>query len=131
MLLVGVSLYDILIGILYTSIILLVIVIAYRRLLNYFGREAIRHEDYCQLESLEISPATGELPFYFTSPVERSYRLLILDGDMNEFMEVVAQDCKVGGNIVRFDSSKLPNGDYFYCLKTDNQKVSKKMTVLN
>jgi len=131
MLLVGTSLYDVLIGLLYTSIVLLVVIIAYRRLLNYFGREAIRHEEYCQLESLEIAPATGELPFYFTSPIERHYQLLILDSDMNEFMEVIAQDCKVGGNIVRFDSSKLPNGNYFYCLQTDNQKVSKKMTVLN
>lgn len=131
MLLVGYSWYDVLIGVLYVSIILLVVVIAYKKLLNYLGREAVKHEDYCQLYSLEISPASGELPFYFTSSVERSYQLLILDKDMNEFMEIVAQDCKIGGNIIRFDSSKLPNGDYFYCLKTNNQKISKKMTVLN
>lgn len=131
MLLVGYSWYDVLIGVLYVSIILLVVVIAYKKLLNYLGREAVKHEDYCQLYNLEINPASGELPFYFTSTIERSYQLLILDNDMNDFLEIVAQDCKIGGNIIRFDSSKLPNGDYFYCLKTNNQKISKKMTVLN
>jgi hypothetical protein len=131
MFLVGTSWFDVLIGVLYVSITLLVASIAYNRLLRYFGSGSVEHEGYCQLDSLEISPAKGELPFYFTSSIERPYQLLILDTDMNELMEIVAQDCKVGGNIIRFDSSKLPNGDYFYCLKTDNQKVSKKMTVLN
>ncbi|MEJ6776086.1 MAG: hypothetical protein QNK85_02025 [Crocinitomicaceae bacterium] len=131
MFLVGTSWYDVLIGILYASTTLLITSIAYRRLLSYFGRSAVKHEDYCQLDSLEVSPASGELSFYFTSKVERYYQLLVLDTEMNEFIEIVAQDCKIGGNIIRFDSSKLPNGDYFYCLKTDNQKVSKKMTILN
>lgn len=131
MLLVGTSWYDVLIGVLYVSISLLVASIAYKRLLRYFGSGSVRHEGYCQLDSLEISPAKGELAFYFTSTVERPYQLLVLDNEMNEFMEIVAQDCKIGGNIISFDSSRLPNGDYFYCLKTDNQKVSKKMTVLN
>lgn len=131
MLLVGFSWYDVLIGVLYVSIVLIIVIIGYRKLLSYLQREAVNHEDYCQLYSLEVAPASGELPFYFTSTIERAYQLLILDSDMNELMEVVAQDCKIGGNIIRFDSSKLPNGDYFYCLKTNNQKISKKMTILN
>ncbi len=131
MLLVGYSFYDVLIGVLYASLVLLVLILAYRKLLNHLGRNAVKHEDYCQLYSLEVSPAKGELPFYFTSTMVRPYQLLILDNDMKELQEVVSQDCKVGGNIIRFDSSKLSNGDYFYCLKTDNQKISKKMTVLN
>jgi hypothetical protein len=131
MLLVGFSWYDVLIGVLYVSIVLIVLILGYRKLLRYLQREAINPEDYCQLYSLELSPASGELPFYFTSTKEKAYQLLILDHEMNEFMEVVSQDCKIGGNIIRFDSSKLPNGDYFYCLKTGNQKISKKMTVLN
>lgn len=131
MLLVGYSFYDVLIGVLYASLVLLVLILAYRKLLRHLGRNAVKHEDYCQLYSLEISPAKGELAFYFTSTMVRPFRLLILDQDMKEIEEIVSQDCKVGGNIIRFDSSKLSNGDYFYCLKTDNQKISKKMTVLN
>jgi hypothetical protein len=45
--------------------------------------------------------------------------------------EIRSQECFVGGNIVRYDSSKLTNGQYYYCLKTDNQKTMKKMSVLN
>ena len=95
------------------------------------SKGAINKDDFCELYNLEIDPASGELPFYFTSPVSKEFSLLILDTEMNQVKEVVKQECKVGGNIIRFDSKQVPNGDYFYCLKTHNQKIMKKMKLLN
>lgn len=95
------------------------------------SRGSVNKDDFCELYNLEIEPASGELPFYFTSPIIKEYSLLILDADMQQIKEVVKQECKVGGNIIRFNSSQLPNGDYFYCLKTKNQKIMKKMKLLN
>jgi hypothetical protein len=40
-------------------------------------------------------------------------------------------EMKSGGHIIRFDSSQLANGIYFYCLETDNQKTLKKMKVFH
>lgn len=131
MVLVGFSWVDVLIGMLWVSLVVLVLVIAYKKLLAHLSKGDFKKEDYCVLESLEMDPVTGELPIYFTSEKERSVTLSILDAEMSELIEITTMDCKIGGNIVRFDSSVLKDGTYFYCLKTDNQKISKKMRVLH
>ena len=80
---------------------------------------------------MDYEPASGELTFYYTSAKKKEVRLLILDSEMNDLKEIYKKECSVGGNIVRYDSTTLSNGEYFYCLKTDNQKTMKKMTIKN
>ncbi len=95
------------------------------------GKGAIQHEDYCILSTIEKNPTSGEIVFYFTSNEVRKVRIVILDSQMNDYLEVSNEECSKGGNIVRFDSTKIPNGEYFYGLLTENQKTVKKMTVIN
>lgn len=131
MLLVGYSIVDVLLGILYVSIGLLVLTIAYKQLLRRFSKGAIEKKDFCVLYSLEESPVVGEVEFYFTTELERDIKLSILDTDMNEIKIIVEKTATPGGNIVRFDSTSLSNGAYYYCLKTENQKTMKKMRISN
>lgn len=131
MVLIGFNWFDILIGMLWVSIIVLIVVIGYRKLLSYLGRNDIKTEDYCVLYNVEESPVTGEVPFYFTSEKIKNVSIWIQDSAMNDLIEIFNQECKVGGNIIRYNSSNLKNGTYFYCLKTDNQKISKKMIVFH
>lgn len=116
---------------LWVSLVVLVLVIGYRKLLSYLERNEIKKEDYCVLYNLEESPVTNEAPFYFTSEKVKNVSIWIQDNAMNDLIEVSNQECKIGGNIIRYDTSKLENGTYFYCLKTDNQKISKKMEVFH
>ena len=88
-------------------------------------------EDYCVLYSLEQEPAVGEATFYFTSDSEKEFSLKILDEEMKEVSIVKKGKCTEGGNIVRFDTTSLSNGMYYYSLQTNNQKTSKKMSVRN
>jgi len=127
----GFSWVDVIIGMLWVSIIVLILVIGYKKLLSYLGKDDLKKEDYCELYNLEESPVTNEAPFYFTSEKVRNVSIWIQDSKMNDLIEVSNQECKIGGNIIRFDTSKLENGTYFYCLKTDNQKISKKMEVFH
>lgn len=131
MILVGFSTGDVIIGMLWVSIIGLGLYIGYRWLLRRLSKGAVKHEEYCKLESIDVNPASGEIHFYFTSKEVKTFTFSILDAQMNDLELIKSGECSVGGNIIRFDSSKLQNGDYFYCLKTDNQKTVKKMTVLN
>lgn len=110
---------------------LLVLAIAYRALLRYFGRGTPLKEDYCVLYPLEINPAKGALEFYFTSEEEKAVTLNVLDEDLNIVTEISTIDCHKGGNIIRYDSTKIANGNYFYCLQTSNQKTMKKMRIQN
>jgi hypothetical protein len=110
---------------------LLVIAIGYRQLLRYLGKGTPPKEDYCVLYSLEKNPAVGELEFYFTSEQPKSVTINILDEEMNFVTEVATIDCHKGGNIIRYDSTQIANGNYFYALQTANQKTMKKMRVQN
>ncbi len=126
-----ISFGKILIGILFVSLAILILVIAYRKLLGYLGKGATPKEDYCVLYGLEEDPANGEVSFYFTSESKRPVQIHVLDEKYGFVQEVYSAECKSGGNIVRFETTTLPNGQYFYCLITDNQKTMKKMSVAN
>ena len=86
---------------------------------------------YCELNPLEQNPAKGILEFYFTSMEPKKVRFEILN-NQHQSIEIVAdQDFDSGQHILRFDSTKIENGVYYYQIKTDNQQTMKMMTILN
>lgn len=131
MILMTYSISKVLIGILLTSITLLILVIAYKKLLAYFGKGNPKKEDYCVLYSLEGDVASGELEIYFTTETPKSVTIDLLNEDFSFNREITRRDVSQGGHIVRFDSTVLANGYYYYCLRTENQKTMKKMLVEN
>lgn len=131
MILVGYDYKQIAIGILCVSLALLVLVIAYRKLLQYLGKGAINKQDFCVLHPLEDTPSAKEVTFYFTCDKPKPYALWVLNEAMEDELLIKEGEATPGGNIVRFDTTTLSNGKYFYCLRTENQKTMKKMIVLN
>lgn len=131
MLLLGISIPKILIGILCVSLAIVVIIIAYRKLLGYLGKGGIVPKDYCVLYSVENNPAKGEVEIYFTTEFEKKVTIELLNEDLTVNRVLKELDAKNGGYIVRFQSEELPNGNYFYCLKSDNQKTMKRLTIQN
>jgi hypothetical protein len=119
------------VALLLVTLSLLIFIIAYKKLLAYLSKGEIPNEKYCELNSLEKNPASGEIEFYFTSEEDKLVCLEILNPDFSLNQEIVNKEFKAGGNIIRFDSTKLKNGNYYYQLRTDNQKTMKKMDVLN
>ncbi|MGV3632491.1 MAG: hypothetical protein ACO1O6_14885 [Bacteroidota bacterium] len=131
MILVGYSITKIAVGVLCVSLAILILVIAYRKLLAYLGRGEMPSEKYCVLYSLEVSPAKGELELYFTSEEPKEVTFELLNGDLSLNREIISGEYKPGGHIVRFDSTTVGNGTYFYQLRTDNQKTMKKVVISN
>lgn len=131
MVLVGFSVTQTLLGVLIVSLGLLVLIIAYKKLLAYLGKGSIIKEDYCVLYPLESDPISGEAEFYFTTEKNRNIIFELLNADLTTNQILSDKEYSVGGHILRFDTNLLPNGLYFYCLRTENQKTMKKMNVLN
>lgn len=129
--LVGYDFKSIALGVLTVSLAILVLVIAYRKLLQYLGKGAVNKQDFCVLYPLEETVVKGEVQFYFTCEAPKEYVISILDANMQEVREVQQGNATPGGTIVRFDSTLLSNDSYYYCLKTANQKTMKKMVVRN
>lgn len=131
MILMTYSISKVIIGILLTSITLLILVIAYKKLLARLGKGNPIQEDYCVLYGLEETPSKKEVSFYFTSNSERHIELSLLTSELTMLQIITEKTVKEGGHITRFDTTTIPNGTYYYCLKTDNQKTMKKMIVAN
>lgn len=131
MVLVGLTFTKVLLGILTVSLALLLLYIGYKKLLAFLGKGLPVAEDYCVLYTLEKDPAMGELEFYFTNECAKTVALELLNADMSLNQLIIEQEYPEGGHIVRFDSTRIANGNYFYALRTDNQKTMKKMTVQN
>lgn len=131
MILMTYSISKVIIGILLTSITLLILFIAYKKLLARLGKGTPKQEDYCVLYGLEETPSKNEVSFYFTSNSEHSIELSLLTNELTTLQIIAEKTVNEGGHIIRFDTTTVPNGNYFYCLKTDNQKTMKKMIVAN
>lgn len=131
MILLGYDIPTIIIATLCVTLAVLILIIAYRKLLQYLGRGGVNKQDFCVLYPLEKDPASGEVEFYFTCDQAKQYLLEILDAEMQELKKVKEGEASPGGTIVRFDTTSLSNGMYYFCLKTSNQKTMKKMNVLN
>jgi len=113
------------------SITIIIAVLAYRKLLSNVRKGEMNLEKFCVLYSLEKNQQTGELEFYFTNEEPKHVTFEILS-EKNEVIETLTdKEYKAGGHIVRYDSTRLKNGVYFYQLRTDNQKTAKKMLVEN
>jgi hypothetical protein len=117
------------VAILFVTLALLILYIAYRKLLVHMGKGEPVKEDYCVLYSLEQPEVSGEVEIYFTTESPKEVAIELLDADLNVLEVLRSEQFSSGGHIVRFDSSHLSDGIYFYSLRTDNQKTMKKMTV--
>ena len=122
--------YIILKDILFYSFIILFIIVLYRLLIKRLSQGRYVQEHFCVLYPLDINPSSGEIPFYFTTELVKTIRLTI-ENDTETIKELANQEFGIGGHIIRFDTTTLPNGLYFYCLKTDIQETKKKFRITN
>lgn len=129
--LAGFTITRVLISILSVSLAVLLLAIAYRRILNKLKKGVPVTEDYCVLYGLETHPASGEIEFYFTTETKKNIILELLNDDLTPLSVIEEKQVGVGGHIIRFDTKTLPNGVYFYQLRTENQKTMKRFTVMN
>ena len=129
MILAGLTFTKTLLGILFASISILLLVIAYRAILRRLGKGQLIKEDYGVLYGLENTTVSGEVEFYFTIERPKNMIFCILDNEMKEVSIVTEKDFSSGGHIVRFNTEVLENGNYFYCLRSGNQKTMKRMLV--
>jgi hypothetical protein len=114
-----------------TSITIITVILLYMRVISKEKGKLITQKKYCVLYSFEENVQQGNLEFYFTNEEMKQVSFELLS-EKEEFIELIKEgQFKPGGHIIRFDSTKIKNGVYFYQLRTDNQIIKKKMVVDN
>ena len=105
-------------------------IILYRLLLRRLSKGKVDMDAFCTLYSLEKNPVSGEVEFYFVSPDMIKVEFSIWK-ENDRIVELKNDYFKKGGHIVRFDSTTLPNGDYFFGLVTSKQRTIKRFKIQN
>lgn len=131
MILLGYSLVSTISIILIVSLIVLLASIAYRRLLNKLSASMPQREEYCVLYDLEKNPVVGEMDIYFTSEQSTEVKVVLFNRDFSHHTLIEELTTSSGSHIVRFDSARVPDGEYYFGLITPNQKTMKKCTIAN
>tara|TARA_B100001109_G_scaffold253777_1_gene252107 strand:+ start:366 stop:731 length:366 start_codon:yes stop_codon:yes gene_type:complete len=118
------------ISILYITLFILLMIIAYRLLIRKLSKGRVRLEDFCTLYSTETYEVKGEVEFYFQCPKPINVQFCIWSND-EIVVELANKEFDSGGHILRYDSTQLDNGGYTFGLVTEKQKTVKKFGVKN
>lgn len=119
-----------LIDFLFITLFIILGIVLYRLLLKRLSKGKVDMDSFCTLYSLERNPVSGEVEFYFVSPDMIKVEFSIWSE--NEKVQELKNDYfKKGGHIVRFDSTSLPNGEYFFGLVTSKQRTIKRFKIQN
>ncbi len=112
------------------SLGLILLILAYKKLLAHLGKGKITHTDFCVLYPLENPNVSGELELYYTCEHLIPVKINILNSDLVFVKNIYDKTSKIGGNIIRCDLETFDLGDYFYELKTDKQRTMKKFRIV-
>ncbi len=118
-------------GTLYVSLVVIILYLIYQRFLNKINVDEPNQENYCELIYLENDLAKGIVEFYFINLEKKTIRFEVLNKQFETMVLLAEEEFEPGQHIFRFDSTAVPNGNYFYQLKTANQQTMRKMIVSN
>lgn len=113
------------------TITILILYIAYKKLLARMGKNEIVQAKYATLYSIERQPASGEVEFFYELEENKEVEIVLLNMQMEELASIDKRAAKIGGNKVKFDTRTVENGRYFFELRSDNQKTAKTLIVKN
>lgn len=112
------------------TLLILLAIIAYRYLLKYLSKGNVNQALFCELYSLDHEPAMGEVSFYFVCPEMTFVTFCIWKGD-EVIKQLTSKEFEKGGHILKFQTSEIENGVYYFGIETAKQKTQKRFTVQN
>jgi hypothetical protein len=101
---------------------------------KYFVSTVRKNEVYVpkiKLHYIENIISKGEIMFHFEVIEEQPVLFELCDVNMNPLEVLKNETLTTGTYTIKFDTTKIPNGEYFYCLKGEQQQLMKKFEVQN
>jgi hypothetical protein len=120
-----------LLTIFYVASMVILLIVLYKALLKRMNRGNVSSDNYCELTSVEIRPSYGIIDFCFSCKEKRMIDFEIVTLNFEPIITIVSKEFEKGQHILKFDSTQLGNGDYYYQLRTNNQRIFKKITIDN
>ena len=117
--------------ILSVTLIFLIIGILYRRALKKWNRNKANAIDFVTLYALENPISSGTVEFLYEQNGSKIIQFNIEDKEGKVLKILFDGESKPGMHILKFDTKQLPDGNYFFVLKTEIQSTAKLMRIKN
>jgi len=104
--------------------------VLYKLMLRRMSKGAINQAAFCTLYSLDKNPVKDEVEFYFITPTTMQVAFCIWKLE-DQIVEIRSEEFSKGGHIVRFDTKSISDGEYFFGIKTTEQKTIKRFRIQN
>lgn len=126
-----IDLPQLIVNVTWVTLAVIVAIILYRLLLRKMKKSVMDNRGFIILHRSEKEPAFGDLQLYFTAenPGSAVFRLYEKSGEKEWIL--FDGEFKEGNTIVNFDTTTVPNGWYYYEVKTENQKTFKLLEIKN
>lgn len=122
---------QVILSILYIIISITTLIILYQAFLKYWKKKHGLQAYFCELVSIEQQPVSGTIDFCFTCDAEKKIDFDICNSTFETITMVASDNFSKGQHILPFDTTSVPDGDYFYRLQSDNQQIFKKIAIKN
>jgi len=84
-----------------------------------------------RLYAFELTKAKGEITFFFEADDVLDYEFFIEQAEKKTRTIIYSGQCKAGGQKVKFDTTKIANGNYYYGIQTAFQRSEKLVVIEN
>ncbi len=122
---------DIILGVLYATGAIALLVASYRLYLKRFKRSKLEAINDVTLSTSRYDQYQTKTQFLVELNVEANVRLMLLDKDENETAVLLDKNLAAGDHLVDFDPLNYQNGDYYLSLKTENVSILRKIRIIH
>lgn len=122
---------DIILGVLYASGALLLLITSYRLYLKRFKKSKLEAINEVTLSTSRYDKYSEQTQFLVELSVSARVTLNLLDANEKKMAVLLDEALQAGDKIVDFDPKPYPNGDYYLSLKTESVSILRKITINN
>ena len=122
---------QLLLNVVYVVLMVVLAIVLYKLLLKRLNRGNVVAGSFCELQAVTTKPAFGEIDFCFTCKENKHVDFEIVSLNFEPIISVVSKEFDAGQHILKFDSTQIENGEYYYQLRTNNQRIFKKIFIDN
>lgn len=115
----------------YIVISITTLILLYKAVAKYLKNRAEPKPSFCELVSIERQPVSGMIEFCFTCEELKKIDFDICDLTFETVVMISSDEFSGGQHILKFDTTTINDGEYFYRLRTENQQIFKKIIVKN
>lgn len=118
-------------GVLYLTLGLIVVVIGYRFYMKWAGKGRKSEAIYFKPDPLKNRLIIGKFESYIELEEPANVKVILADLQGNEKYVILEKEFKKGLTPITFDSTKYEDGEYFYTILSEDMKSEKKIKLQN